>query len=424
MGVRYGNLPLSYLNDWAPFKIDALGLVTLLGQEQVSAKLGRLVREGYLDFMPLLGGFVVAGDLFRDRQAGFNIYNITSGITTPEMSGWFTRWLKAQEFDKQKIDVEWIVEDRKRSYSKLNWIAFMIGFVFQAGFLALTILIGDWYGIANSVSMTASVLVRVYVLKANRDAIDLAVENATRKAIEIEKADPTEDPRRVVTILCVLDDATAIIMRTPEHLIKSCFVVTPKPPHPSRYWLARAAGWIFFLIHIISIGQSVLISQMITIALLVVPTVAMVALPARWRHYLGCDEQHIGKRLTGLKKDTKAKKPPEGTRRVHLYAMCQFLRKEEESMLHWSTMPHSSNKKWWEEYQREKQDYARLHPEDVRDDPDSLPHNQSTTSLVQPVFSNQPGNTQLVPPPYAAIAMPTNNIANPAKSKGDVQPKG
>ena len=87
----YKSLPLQGLSRWAPFKIDALGLVTLLGQEEVNAKLGRLVREGYLDFMPLLGAFVIAGDLFRDRQAGFNLYNITSGITTPEMAGWFTR---------------------------------------------------------------------------------------------------------------------------------------------------------------------------------------------------------------------------------------------------------------------------------------------------------------------------------------------
>src|SRR2546429_287426 len=107
----YKSLPLHGLGIWAPFKIDALGLVTLLGQEQVNGKLGRLVREGYLDFMPLLGAAVVAGDLFRDRQAGFNLYNVTSGITTPETAGWFTRWLKAQGFDTDKRDVVWEIQD-------------------------------------------------------------------------------------------------------------------------------------------------------------------------------------------------------------------------------------------------------------------------------------------------------------------------
>jgi hypothetical protein len=408
----YRSLPLNHLSTWAPFKIDALGLVTLLGQEQVNAKLGRLVREGYLDFMPLLGAFVIAGDLFRDRQAGFNIYNITSGITTPELTGWLTRWLKAQDFDKNKMDVQWIVEEKTRSYAKMNWIAFIIAFFFQAGFLVLTILIGDWYGIANSLSMTASVLVRLYVLKANRDAIDLAVKDATDKAIEKHNKDPTEDPTREATILCILDDATAIIMKTPEHLIKSCFVVTPKPTHPGRYWLARAAGWIFFLVHIISIGQSVLVSQMVTVVLLVIPTVALVALPEEWRkRYLGCNEQFIAKSLTALKTPTKAKKPPlapDGPRRIHLYAMCQLTRKEEESMLHWSTMPHSSNVKWWDEYKREKQDYLLLYPTARREDLDNLSPEQSNENLLQPVATN----SQLVPPPTPAVATPRNKPPN------------
>jgi hypothetical protein len=262
--------------------------------------------------------------------------------------------------------------------------------------------------------MIASVLVRAYVLKANRDAIDIAVEDATKKAIEKRNSDPTEDLMRQVTILCVLDDATAIIIKTPEHLIKSCFVVTPAPPHPRRYWLARAAGWIFFLAHIISIGQSVLVSQMVTIVLLVIPTVAMVALPESWRRYLGCDEQAIGKRLTALKTETKAERPPGGTRRVHLYAMCQLTRKEEESMLHWSTMPHSSNVKWWDEYRREKEDYLAKHPTAYREDPDNLPPNQSSESLVQRI----PTNSQLVPPSSPVVASPTHGTTNYTGSKG------
>lgn len=400
----YKSLPLYGLSRWAPFKIDALGLVTLLGQEEVNVKLGRLVREGYLDFMPLLGAFVIAGDLFRDRQAGFNLYNITSGITTPEMAGWFTRWLKAQEFDKDKKDVVWEIEAEKRSYAKMNWIAFMVAFFFQAGFLALTVLIGDWYGIANSLSMTASVLVRVYVLKANRDAIDKAIEDTTKQAKEKEAADPTEKLRQEVTILCILDDASPLIMKTPEHLIKACFVSTPTPLHPGRYLFARAAGWVFFLVHIISLGQSVLVSQMVTIVLLVIPTVALVALPEDWRkRYLGCDEELIAKKLRAHKVPTKAN----GSRRVHLYAMCQLTRKEEESMLHWSTMPHSSNVKWWDGYRKEKDDYLRDNPAAFRKDPDDDSPIQSPGSPIQRV----PTNSQLIPPPSGVIATPMPNSA-------------
>jgi hypothetical protein len=245
----------------------------------------------------------------------------------------------------------------------------MVAFFFQAGFLALTILIGDWYGIANSLSMIASVLVRAYVLKANRDGIDNAIEAATNQAKQREAIDPTEQPRQEVTILCILDDATPLIMKTPEHLIKACFVAAPKPPYPVRYLLARAAGWVFFLVYIISIGQSVLVSQLVTVTLLVIPTVALAALPEDWRkRYLGCNEEFIATKLRAHKVPTKAN----GPRRVHLYAMCQFTRKEEESMVQWSTMPHSSNVKWWEEYRRAKHDYLRDNPAAYRNDPDDV----------------------------------------------------
>jgi hypothetical protein len=397
MVVWYRHLPLYNLKTWAPFKIDALGLVTLLGQEQVNAKIGRLVREGYLDFMPLLGAFVIAGNLFSDRQAGFSIYNITSGIVTPELAGWFTRWLKAQDFDKNKMDIKWIVEAERRSYAKMNWIAFIIAFTFQAGFLALAISMGDWYGIANFLSMALSVLVRVYVLNENRDAIDLAIARATEQALLDQQKDPTKTPMREVTVLCILDDATAVIMKTPQYLITSCFVATPKPPHQASYRLVRSLGWIFFLVHIITIGQSDLISQMITVVLLVVPTVVMVALPEKWRRWLGCNESYIGKRLTAQKTPTKAR----GTRRAHLYAMCQLTRKEEESMLSWSTMPHASNVPWWDDYKGAKQEYLLAYPEERRIDPDNLP-----------LISNQATNTQLIPPLDAAIPISTHNIHN------------
>jgi hypothetical protein len=86
-----------------------------------------------------------------------------------------------------------------------------------------------------------------------------------------------------------------------------------------------------------------------------------------------------------------------GPRRVHLYAMCQLTRKEEESMLHWSTMPHSSNVKWWEEYRKAKDDYLRDNPGAFRRDPDDVASIQSLGTLMERV----PTNSQLIPPPSA-----------------------
>jgi hypothetical protein len=45
-------------------KIDALGLVTHLGAEEMDRNIGQLVSNPYFDYLPLFGGFVVCGDHF------------------------------------------------------------------------------------------------------------------------------------------------------------------------------------------------------------------------------------------------------------------------------------------------------------------------------------------------------------------------
>jgi hypothetical protein len=40
-------MPLEYLSKWAPFRIDALGLVTLIGADDVNRVVGRLVQSRY-----------------------------------------------------------------------------------------------------------------------------------------------------------------------------------------------------------------------------------------------------------------------------------------------------------------------------------------------------------------------------------------
>jgi hypothetical protein len=93
---RFTELPLQGLKAWSdkvPFKMDALGLVTLLGADQVSTAIGSLQRRRYTGALPLLAAFVLAGDRLTSIQPGFTFYNVTDGFTSTYMSGWFTRWL-------------------------------------------------------------------------------------------------------------------------------------------------------------------------------------------------------------------------------------------------------------------------------------------------------------------------------------------
>jgi hypothetical protein len=61
--------PLQTLSSWAPFHIDALGLVTPLGADEINVSVGHLAPSRWLEYMPLLAGFVVAGDGFRAVRA-------------------------------------------------------------------------------------------------------------------------------------------------------------------------------------------------------------------------------------------------------------------------------------------------------------------------------------------------------------------
>ena len=91
---RFTELPLHELKAWidkVPFKMDALGLVTLLGADQVSTAIGSLQRRRYTGALPLLAAFVLAGDRFTSIEPGFTLYNVTDGLTSTVMSGWFTR---------------------------------------------------------------------------------------------------------------------------------------------------------------------------------------------------------------------------------------------------------------------------------------------------------------------------------------------
>src|SRR3954470_13781324 len=105
------------LSSWAQgtgLKIDALGLVTLLGAEEMDRSIGRLVPSLYLDYLPLLGAFVVAGNRFVVKKPGSALCNISVGIMTTELAGWFSRWLQTQSFNQVRSIVTWEVGERPR----------------------------------------------------------------------------------------------------------------------------------------------------------------------------------------------------------------------------------------------------------------------------------------------------------------------
>ena len=229
--------PWIKLLHWQPFRIDALGLVTLLGAEEIDASVGRLVRSRYLEFLPLLGAFVISADRFKEKAAGFNLYNISQGIHTTDLSAWLTRWMLAQDFEKNRSVVKWSIVDPHENASSRIWgfyISLVIGILFNGLLIALTVLSKDGWGLANALAMDFSILVRWYVIRSNCKSIDQAVSNAK---------DPLELNYSDAKILVIMSDAKAVTMTLPVKLIPGVFCANIFPLRPHLYHIFRWVGW-------------------------------------------------------------------------------------------------------------------------------------------------------------------------------------
>jgi len=322
----------SALSDWAAgtnLKIDALGLVTMLGSVEMDESIGRLVSSPFLQFLPLLGAFVVAGDRFTERRPGYTLYSISSGILTTEVTGWFYRWVKSQRFETVRTRIEWEVGEVRPS----RWRAYLAGFVLiglplNGMLVAMTVLSADWWGFANAISMVVSIVVKMLLIHMNSRAIDTNIATAeagldkmlgqyrrdlnefqrAQKAYENgllarrnkeERSDMDKiasvpkpvcpiDPEASAKLLVITDDSRAISMRSSEYLVKHIFAANPSPKPKELYDFVRMVGWVAFAIHVLSLGMAALPTQIYTVVLLVVATVLT-------RLQIGCEDFGIGK---------------------------------------------------------------------------------------------------------------------------------
>lgn len=331
-------MPLYYVRQWQPFHIDALGLVTMIGAEQVNTIVGRLVTSRYTEYLPLLGAFVLAGNQFTDAISGFELYNLYTVIKTTDLAGWFQRWCLAQNFHRASTTVTWTVREDDPAtlwHRRLDTLlAAFIGLVANGALVTLTILQGDWWGLANALSMALSIIVRAYLTQQNRNTLDT-------KAV-IYKG-PDQHGCQRATFLVVLNDGKLVTMNAPPNLVKNCFIDKPMPLNRSLYTIMRGIGWIGFTAHVITIGLSALATQIVTVFLIVIPTVITI-------FKVGCDDSEIGARLKAEISTTGQS----GERRQDSYLALGLSDAEETSMLAWSLVPHKDNGEWWEEYNDKK----------------------------------------------------------------------
>jgi hypothetical protein len=304
------------LNSWGRgtgLKIDALGLVTLLGAEEMDRSIGRLVPSMYLEYLPVFGAFVVAGNRFTTKKPGFVLYNISAGIMTTELAGWFSRWLQTQDFKQVRSIVTWQLVERPR-----RWREFVVGLLFvglpvHGMLIALTVLAADWWGFANVIAMAISVIVRCILVAQNRAGIDANILKAQEAAqgypAKRAKYDESmkslgslrqngpamkgakipiepQDPNKIAKVIVLTEDSKVVTLAVPAYLPKLAFAVNPQPPNRYIYRACQWIGWAAFAVHVISIGMAALYTQIFSVVVTIVATVLTA-------HRVGCEDSQI-----------------------------------------------------------------------------------------------------------------------------------
>lgn len=303
-------LPLHMERNWSPFRLDALGLVTLIGAEEVCVAIGGLQFSWLTEYLPLLGSFLIASNRFTQPLPGYTAYNITSGMIPPEINGNFTRWLDhhfgsgpRRDAGTAWLDFEAPIGNEARWSRWKRPFALFVSFVLNGALLTLAVLQGDWYGMANSVAMIISVMVRTSLIDQHESKLHDLVKTAQKSLYD--KDGQKIDMKPLKVLIDSPSSSKVAVCMVPPPLIR-CLLLTYAESSRPWYRLSRLVGWAAFAVHVISIGQSYLISQLVAVAILAMSTVATIyrigtyskfCTQSECQHY-ECDER-IGRQTCG-----------------------------------------------------------------------------------------------------------------------------
>lgn len=278
------SLPLENVKEWSQnvnFEIDALGLVTLLGADEVNLSVGTLQRRRYTEYLPLLAAFVVSGNRFTIEQPGFVLYNLSDGITSTELKGWFTRWLMSQKINNATTVFEW--KSAQKKGRRVSFIAPALSVSLVTPLLVCTALMGDWYGVGNSIAIIVSIFTRIYLLAQLRRARNFQIQElrSSRPQEPVNSSDSaTEKPREQpaaedIKTLCVIrSDGKMVTIKVPAEVLGT-FIKDSTVQNRHLYTWARRVGWLALGAHMCILGMCTLFTQIYTVVLLVLSTWAL-----------------------------------------------------------------------------------------------------------------------------------------------------
>ena len=394
--IERDELPLHKVKAWSErstFQIDALGLVTLLGAEEVNQSVGHLQRRRYTEYLPLLAAFVVAGNRFTTEQPGFVIYNLTDGITSTELKGWFTRWLMSQNVNNATTVLEW--KERAHHTRATNLIAPALSFFLVAPLLICTVLMGDWYGVGNAGAIIISIFTRVYLLWQLRHARD----DTANKGGSIK-------PEDMKTLCIIRSDGKMVTCKAPAPVLET-FTKDCEIKHKVFYKMARRLGWLALGVHMCILGMCTLFTQIYTVILLVLSTWALCSdfdfdIGRTSKHTKGKGEFAEKTSMMPFndawdvekidhpkwKESKNPQEPRKWDRRQVAWARIRPDATQEKMMTRWNLLPYEENKGWWADYNNLKDE---LHSEPYPNEKQAATIPEVITTPPKEKSSTRPG---------------------------------
>lgn len=328
----------------------------------MNQSVGTLQHRRFTEYLPLLAAFVIAGDRFVAEQPGFVLYNLTDGITSTELKGWFTRWLMSQKVNNATTVLVWGPNKQQEMWK--DFVAPILSFILVMPLLVITILVGDWYGVGNAAAIIISILTRVYLLRQRRHARDF-VASAPKTGEEI-----------FLKTLCIIrSDGKHLTCRAPQSVLDT-FVKNKEVKQPHLYHCARWFCWLALGVHMCILGMCSLFTQIYTVFLLVlstwwftsdfswdirrvkeenakVPGSTVITIP--FNRVWSVEQTNHQQKKASVKEDEEGENLD---KRQIAWARLDLKKDEEEEMDRWNLFPiKEKNPKWWKEYEGLKEFY-------------------------------------------------------------------
>jgi hypothetical protein len=294
---------LSHQRNWQPFRIDALGLITLLGASELDSTVGQLFFPNIIEFLPLLAPFIISNNSFMRPIAGVTLYNITDGIMATDVSGWVVRWLMNQELSWSSatliissrsafqmegniVEGECGQEIAKKISKHIMWhnawsrlfgpsgsqvMGVIIGTAAMIPMMLMPLLQRDWLGIFNATALLLTVMTRVLAVRLNRKAVSESVSKGLGKS---------ERGREMVKLVATLPDGKLLTIHCQRGILKHTLLSAPRP-QKMKYRLVLGVGWIALSCHVVCIGMASLIDQMVCVVIMIASTIIFVAIARR-----------------------------------------------------------------------------------------------------------------------------------------------